>query len=115
MSSDTNREGACLHRSGGGRTDEVKDDAAVAGPAGGAAEEGLAVGEVVERNDGDDRPGQPDEVAGVDVGVAEAEYGGEEALGPVAGGVRAVELARDEEEQHGGGGGDATPHGCGFG
>ena len=92
-------------------TDEVEDDAAVARPAGGLVEGGLAVGEVVERNDGDDGRGQPDKVAGVSVGVAEAEYGGEEGLGPVAG-VRAVEPERGEDEQHGGD--DGTPHGCGY-
>ncbi|KAJ1282023.1 hypothetical protein BS78_03G018300 [Paspalum vaginatum] len=89
-------------------------DAVVARPAGGTAEEGLAVGEVVERNDGENQRGQPEEVTGVGIGVAGAKDGGEEGLGPVAAaGVRAAEQARDGEE-HGGGGGDGTPHhhGC---
>jgi hypothetical protein len=41
------------------------------------AEERLSVGAVVERNGGEEGRGKPDEVTGVGIGVAEAEYGGE--------------------------------------
>ena len=58
------------------RTDEVDDEAAVGGAAGGAAEEGLAVGGVVE-GDGGEAGALVDEITGVRVGVAEAEDGAE--------------------------------------
>ncbi len=64
-----------MYNSGWKCTDEVDVEAAIGGAAGGVAEEGLAVGEVVERDDRKQRRGQPDEVAGVGVRVAEAEDG----------------------------------------
>jgi len=71
------------------------------------AEERLAVGEVVERDQREERRGQVDEVAGVGVRISKAEYGGE-GLVWVAG-VCAGENARDEEEEHGDG---EDLHGC---
>jgi hypothetical protein len=56
------------------RTDEVDDEAAVGRAPGGAAEESLAVGGVVE-GDGGEAGALADEIAGVRVGVAEAEDG----------------------------------------
>lgn len=91
------------------RTDEVDDEAAVAGAAGGVAEERLAVGWVAERGGRD----EPHEVAGVGVRVAEAEDGREQGLGSgPADGVRAAEQARDgrqHDQEHGGVG---DPHSC---
>ncbi|BAS71027.1 Os01g0216150 [Oryza sativa Japonica Group] len=54
---------------------KIDVEAAIGGAAGGVAEEGLAVGEVVERDAGEHRRRQLDEVAGVGVRVAEAEDG----------------------------------------
>lgn len=86
-------------------TNEVQDNAAVAGPAGGVVEERLAVGQVVERDHWEERRGKLDEVAGVGVGIPEAEYGGEGLVVWVAlDGVCAMEKAREEEEEEGGDG-----------
>ena len=61
------------------------------------AEEGLAVGEVVERHDGKQRRGQLDEVAGVGERVAEAEDGVD--LGTTMAGVRLSVMQATEEEE----------------
>ena len=55
-------------------TNEVDDEAAIGGAAGGATEEGLAVGRLVE-GDGGEAGALEDEVASVRVRVAEAEDG----------------------------------------
>lgn len=55
-------------------TDEVDDQAAIGGAAGGASEEGLAVGGLVE-GDGGEAGALQDEVSSVRVRVAEAEDG----------------------------------------
>jgi hypothetical protein len=56
-------------------TDEVDDEASVGGSASGAAKEGLAVREVVERDDRKHWCGELDEIARVGVRVAEGEDG----------------------------------------
>jgi hypothetical protein len=61
-------------RSGGVCTNEVDDQAAIGGAAGGAAEEGLAVGRLVE-GDGGEAVALEDEVPSVRVRVAEAKDG----------------------------------------
>ncbi|BAS71029.1 Os01g0216350, partial [Oryza sativa Japonica Group] len=55
--------------------EERDSKSAIGGTASGVAEEGLAVGEVVQWDDGKQRRGKLDEVAGVGVRVAEAEDG----------------------------------------
>lgn len=77
------------------RTDEVDDEAAVAVPAGGRAEEGPAVG----RRRGPEEGRQP---ARVRVGVAEVEHGREVAVAGRA--RRDLQQEQHEGEQPGGGG-----------
>ena len=61
-------------RRGGVCTNEVDDKAAIGGAAGGATEEGLAVGRLVE-GDGGEAGALEDEVPSVRVRVAEAKDG----------------------------------------
>ena len=86
-----------MYNSGWKCTDEVDVEAAIGGAAGGVAEEGLAVGEVVERDAGEHRRRQLDEVAGVGVRVAEAEDGVD--LGTVWAGVTVVCASKEEEKE----------------
>ena len=63
------------------------------------AEEGLAVGEVVESDDGNHRRRQLDEVAGVGVRVAEAEDGVDLGMAGVHVRLTVVRASKEEEEE----------------
>jgi hypothetical protein len=78
-------------------TDEVDDESAIGGTASGVAEEGLAVGEVVQWDDGKQRRGKLDEVAGVGVRVAEAEDGVDHVMARV--GLSIVCASNEELEE----------------
>jgi hypothetical protein len=69
-------------------TDEVQHNTAIAGPSGGVAKKGLAIGEIVDRMWWKDRVSPPDKVTCVRVGVTEADDGGELALGTAGAKVR---------------------------